>query len=301
MKSKPQTWTLALAATLAAAPGLAATPLDGSDLPFGNGTPRGEHFDLDIIGREAGFDCPAAGFDAAEQAAGSTIFVPLVQGSDPISILVESSGGGSNGATGTAALDVTDWCTESFPDAGAGAGAGDAARLRLPANANGYAVYARIAGKPGASGEPVVTFRQGGFEFVEDEAGNDMILLGAVKDGTTTVYRTDQTSTSHDRGARKATDISGMFEWSGLVCSVPFDLTVADTDLCCMVDELGNYVDCILPFEDACPVEGEFALPEASCNAYEDTWLFDVGDFVGYLWKFDASGEYTVHLRFYPL
>jgi len=78
---------------------------------------------------------------------------------------------------------VTDWCTESFPDAGAVTG--DGAMFRLPANAGGYAVYARITGKPGGDGEPTVTFNQGEFTYVEDESGNDLILVGSFKDGAT--------------------------------------------------------------------------------------------------------------------
>ena len=299
MKSMRLVSTLALAATVTSVPAIAAKPVDGSGLPFGNGFPSGEHFNLNIIGKSADFTCPAAEFDAAGQVFGNVIFFPRVQGGDPITILIESGSKGPKGAAGTAALEVTDWCTESFPEAGAGAG--DAASFRLPANANGYAVYARITGKPGADGEPTVTFEHGGFEYVEDEAGNDMILLGSVKDGAMTIYRTDETLTSSGKGVRKATDISGMFEWSGLVCSVPSDLTVADTDLCCQVDELGNYVNCVLPVEGACPAEGEYTLVQAVCNEYTEEWVFNVADLVGYLWNLDTTGAYVVQVRFYAL
>jgi len=299
MKSKHLVSTLALAATFATGTAIAAKPVDGSGLPFGNGFPSGVHFNLNIIGKKADFTCPAAEFDAAGQVYGNVIFFPRVQGSDPITILIESGSKGPKGAPGTATLEVTDWCTESFADVGAGAG--DAASFRLPAHANGYAVYARITGKPGKDGEPTVTFEQGGFEYVEDEAGNDMILLGSVKDGAMTIYRTDDALTASGKGVRKATDISGMFEWSGLVCSVPADLTVADTDLCCQVDELGNYVNCVLPVDGACPVEGAYTLVQAVCNEYTEEWVFNITDFVGYLWNLDTTGAYVVQLRFYAL
>jgi hypothetical protein len=37
----------------------------------------------------------------------------------------------------------------------------DVVRERLPANAGGYAVYARITGKPGNDGKPTLTFNEG--------------------------------------------------------------------------------------------------------------------------------------------
>lgn len=294
--------TIVLAATLAAAPALAAKPVDGSGLPFGNGFPSGEHFNLNIIGKKAGFGCPAGELDGSGNPVyGNVIFFPRVQGTDPITILIESGSKGPRGAPDTARLEVTDWCTESFPDAGAGAG--DAASFRLPANANGYAVYARITGKPGQHGEPTVTFGQGGFAYVEDEAGNDLILLGSFKDGTTTIYRTGETTTTSGKGVRKATDITGMFQWSGLVCSVPTDLTLADTTLCCQTDPLtGAYVNCTLPVDGACPVDGGYSEVQATCTEFaEPTWVFNIADYVGYLWDLDTTGAYVVQVRFYPI
>ena len=295
--------TLALAATFAAAPAFAAKPVDGSGLPFGNGFPSGEHFNLNIIGKKDGFLCPAGEVDAlGNPVYGNVIFFPRVQGTDPITILIESGAKGPRGATGTAQLEVTDWCTESFPDAGTGSR--DAASFRLPASANGYAVYARITGKPGADGEPTVTFNQGGFEYVTDETGNDLILLGTFKEGSTTIYRTGETTTTASKGVRKATDITSLFQWSGLVCSVPTDLTLTDTSLCCQTDPLtGAYVNCQLPDElGACPVEGGYSLVQADCTEYaEPTWVFNIADYVGYLWDLDTTGAYVVQVRFYPI
>lgn len=291
----------ALAATLAVGPALAAKPVDGAGYPFGNGFPSGEHYNLNIIGKKAGFGCPAGEFDlSGNPVYGNVIFFPRVQGSDPITILVESGVKGPRGAPDTALLEVTDWCTESFPDAGTATG--DPATFRLPANAGGYAVYARITGKPGADGQPTVTFNGGEFEYVEDEAGNDLILVGSFKDGATTIYRTGETTTTSGKGVRKATDITGMFEWSGLVCSVPDDLTLADTKLCCEVDDVGNYVNCTVPDPeaDSCPTGSQPV--ELACSEYtEPTWAFNIADFVGYLWGLDTTGAYVVQVRFYPM
>ncbi len=300
MKTKTQASILAMGMAVAACPALAGKPLDGGGLPFGNGFPSGEHYNLNIIGKKADFGCPAAEVDASgNPVVGNVIFFPRVQGNDAITILVESGSKGPRGATGTTTLEVTDWCTESFPDAGAATG--DGATFRLPANAGGYAVYARITGKPGDDGMPTVTFGEGELAYVEDEAGNDLILVGSFKDGTTTIYRTGEVTTTSGKGVRKATDITGLFQWSGLVCSVPDDLSLATTELCCQTDTAGNYVDCQVPeTAGVCPVD--YQLVQATCTEYpEPTWVFNIADFVGYLWNLDTTGAYVVQLRFYPV
>lgn len=306
MSNRLITSTLALGALLSSAPALAAKPVDSSGLPFGNGFPSGEHFNLNIIGKKDAFACPAPELDTAGNPLyGNVIFFPRVQGSDPISILIESGSKGPREAPDTTALQVTDWCTESFPDfdptTGGPAALGDPAAFRLPANANGYAVYARITGKPGEDGEPTVTFNQGELVYVQDEALNDLILLGTLKGGSLTVYRTNEITTSSGKGVRKATDITDMFEYTGLVCSTALDATGDSTSLCCNIDPLtGNPVNCSLAPEDlVCPVGTE--LVTAMCNEYVDQWVFNIADFVGYLWDLDTSGAYVVQVRFYPI
>jgi len=302
MTMKNQTSMLAMAMAIATCPALAAKPVDGAGLPFGNGFPSGEHYNLNIIGKKAGFVCPAGEVDASGNPVyGNVIFSPRVQGADAITILVESGSKGPKGATGTATLEVTDWCTESFPDAGAVTG--DGATFRLPANAGGYAVYARITGKPGDDGQPTVTFNEGELTYVEDEAGNDLILFGSFKDGATTIYRTGEVTTTSGKGVRKATDITGLFQWSGQVCALMDSTSTGNTELCCQTDSNGAYVNCQLPDElDACPVEGDYSRVQADCTDYaEPTWVFNIADFVGYLWDLDTTGAYVVQLRFYPV
>jgi hypothetical protein len=34
---------------------------------------------------------------------------------------------------------------------------------------------------------------------------------------------------------------------------------------------------------------------------YTDEWVFNIADFVGYLWDLDTTGAYTVQVRFYPI
>jgi len=53
MTIKTQTSMLAMAMAIATCPALAAKPVDGAGLPFGNGFPSGEHYNLNIIGKKA--------------------------------------------------------------------------------------------------------------------------------------------------------------------------------------------------------------------------------------------------------
>jgi hypothetical protein len=306
----------------------AGKPVDANGIPFGNGFPSGPHYNLNIIGKKADFSCPAPEFIESVQVYGNVIFIPRDQGTDPITILMESGTKGPKGAPGIAELQVTDWCTESFPDFGASKG--DSAILRLPQNDNGYAVYARITGKPGDNGEPSATIVPSLF-YVEDEAGNDLILLGLVdRQGTATfssdgmtLYRTSTDSTG--KGVQRATNVTPLFEWTGEVCYVQADYDIycqgacTPLDLCCVdKDANGAYDLCNLltdvgvdPDLDGnlqCPVDytdadGTFLYiaVTAQCKSYDNEWVFNIADFVGYLWNIDTTGTYVIQVRFYPL
>jgi hypothetical protein len=304
----------------------AGKPVDEDGIPFGNGFPSGPHFNLNIIGKKDNFTCPAPEIVEGVQVYGNVVFIPREQGNDPITILMESGKKGPKGAQGITELQVTDWCTESFPDYGENKG--DSAILRLPKNDNGYAVYARITGKPGNNGEPTATIVPDLF-YVEDESGNDMILLGLVdRHGTATFSSTGMTliRTSTDsakgKGVQKATNITALFEWTGEVCYVqddydlycqgactPLDLCCVDEDLdgvyehCDLLTDVGELVGDVLQ----CPVF--YSEPDgipyisvvAQCKTYDNEWVFNIADFVGYLWNLDTTGTYVIQVRFYPL
>jgi hypothetical protein len=143
----------------------AGKPVDDNGIPFGNGFPSGEHYNLIIHGKKAEFQCPDAEFDpiTGEQIFGNVINIPRVDDGLPIEIFMESGRKGPKGKTDASTLEVTDWCSKSFDGSGAS--------LRLPKNDAGYAVYARVTGKPGDSTS--VMFNYPDFWYVEDEAGND--------------------------------------------------------------------------------------------------------------------------------
>ena len=74
---------------------------------------------------------------------------------------MESGLKGPKSAPATTDLQVTDWCSQQFD--------GDAASLRLPKDPEGYAVYGRILGKPGADGGPTFDFVSRNLMLVHDE------------------------------------------------------------------------------------------------------------------------------------
>jgi hypothetical protein len=321
--------TLSIGALLGAgaSSALAAKPVDDNGVPFGNGAPSGEHFNLVLLGKKDHFQCQPAEFDEfGHQVYGNNIFMPREQGTDPISILMESGAKGPKGNQEGTSLEVTDWCTESFTDNGENQG--DPAVLRLP-KADGYAVYARILGKPAKSGdgEPSAQISPG-LAYVEDEAGNDLVLLGLVDSSGTatfssdgeTIYRTSTSTSNSGKGAQKFSNLTGLFEWTGEVCYVQADAdnycydefganVCTGMDLCCEDTDLDGIYDSCNPFTDVavddglggemCPMDTE--LVSAQCRSYDNAWVFNISDFVGYLWNLDSTGAYNIQVRFYPI
>jgi hypothetical protein len=314
----------------------AEKPRDETGVPFGNGFPSGKHYNLNILAKKDHFTCPAPEIDpeTGQQVFGNVIFIPREQGTDAITILMESGRKGPKGAQDTATLQVTDWCSESFPDDGQNKG--DCAVLRLPKHDKGYAVYARITGKPpkDPGEEHKVTITPELF-YVEDEAGNDLILLGLVdsqgiakfsSDGMT-VTRIDTSDGKRGKGVRKATDVTALFLWTGGVAYLQEDSSIYCIDetgewvctelgICAVdIDADGVYdradlltdvgilgpdgTTLVCPLTDADGVPYEQLV--AQYRYYENEWIFNIADFVGYLWHLDSTGAYHIQVRFYPL
>jgi hypothetical protein len=334
---EPMLAILAALAVLGTVSAQAAKPVDSAGVPFGNGFPSGPHFNLNLSAKQGHFTCPPPSFDElGNQEFGKVIFFPREQNEDPITILMESGTKGPKGAPDTDTLEVIDWCTESFPDYGDLTG--DGAVLRLPYNANGYAVYGTLGGKPLQDGEPTLSIVPDLY-YVEDESGNDLILLGLVdssgtatfgSDGTV-LYRTDSSGSTKGKGSRKATNLTNLFEYSGELCYVQTDpsaycyddlgnYTCTTQELCC-VDENsdGAYEACDLLTNvgllvddgmggttQVCPSDPNVDpyLPigvSAACQSYENEFVFNIADFVGYLWDIDTTGTYLARIRFYAI
>jgi hypothetical protein len=299
----------------------AAKPVHENGMPFGNGFPNGYHYNLNILGKKDNFTCPQPEFVDGMQVYGNVIFIPRDQGNDRITILMESGKKGPKGAQDAETLEVTDWCTKSFPDSGSGIG--DAAIMRLPQNDKGYAVYARITGKPGINGEPTATITPE-LSYVEDESGNDLILLGLVdRNGTAkfssdgmTLTRTNTDDSTKGKGVQKATNLTPLFEWTGEVCYLQDDYDLycdgdcTPLDLCCTDADLDNTYESCDPLTEIGEINDDgttiqcpdgYILQEAQCKLHNKEWVFNISDFVGYLWHLDSTGSYNIQVRFYPI
>ncbi len=309
-----------LAAALISAPALGDKP--ANVIEKSNGFPSGPHYNLNFNAKNSEFQCPPAQYDElGNQLYGNVIFMPREQGNDAVTVLMESGKKGPKSAPTTSTLEVTDWCTESFADDG-GSGEGDAAMLRLPKNDAGYRVYARVLGKPGDGATAFTAVPD--LVAVEDEFGNDLLYLGLVTDNgfesaSGTLYRTDG---GKGKSAPKATDITGLFEWSGEVCYVqPDAATLYCGDGLCQTEQLcctdadgdGAYDSCdalaSVGVDDGtglltCPITNEagevYLATTAECRSYTSEWVFNIGDFVTYLWDITNDGAYHVQVRFYP-
>lgn len=251
----------------------AGKPTKGADGPYiGNGFPSGPHFNLNIHGKNESFKCPVATylqvvsddpipddgispgdvFDTCpdgytctdgEQVFGNVINVPR-EGTD-IQIQIESGRKGPKTKESATDLEVTDWCASVGGD-------NNAASFRLPADPDGYAVYARVTGKP--TDDPYFEIHGRQFSLVEVECAEgdtsdnctlnntyDLLLLGVVyEDGTFapgtdgTLERIDSTDGRGGKGVKNATNITSLFEFTGSVCYIyDNDPACGDTDFPC--------------------------------------------------------------------
>jgi hypothetical protein len=271
-----------------------------------NGFPSGEHFNLNIIGKKADFVCPdqqylldADGNQVLDGSGnpipvyGNVIFVPQYsEQAYDIKVLMESGKKGPKSAPAATELEVTDCCTGFSPN--------DPAKLRLPKNDAGYTVYARVLAKP--TDDPNIEIYDPGLALVEDESGNDLLYLGLV---TETGFQTESVSFTRTKGKSKAVDITGLFLWSGSVyyLTEPTEGEYVPT-LFCAKDNDGDgvYDEYYMKDPEApCDLANGFTEVTLYGISYEDTWVFNIADFVEYFWKIDNNGVKLIQIRFYPL
>jgi hypothetical protein len=305
------------------------TKTDGNDTVYvGNGYPSGPHYNLNILGKWSEgpdpFECP----ETLDEY--NVIFVPR-EPLRQISILVESGKKGKiKGTEDPLVFEVTDWCTEDFEDPDGG---NDAAAMRLPMDPLGFLVYARITGKPGlGKGDEFTGFTAfvgGCLEYAEDETGNDMILLGLVTNTGTFVpncedapyggqIQLERTSGLNGKGVKKAIPITDIFEFTGKVCYI--DPLGIDKDFCCVdaddsqdgvyehcdaLDDVGVGDPAVCPATYSGEINGvsgiwDYITVYTTCTTYTDDWIFNIADFVGYMWDIDSTGAYNIKVRFYP-
>ena len=264
----------------------------------------GDHHTLNIHGKKSDFnkqDCTAEP-DPITGEYGNNIFMPSNSGETLNQILIVSGKGKGSKKDLISAYGVRDTCTNKFD--------GDAAEVILPPNDKGYFVVARVLGKP--TYDPSLTIENGELMFVEDESGNDLLVLGLVTP-TNGGWQTPSVELTRTKGKVTAVDITGLFLWSGDVCY--FDTTnyctvvdpCEDKDFCCTYNEsTGNYDKCYEASEDEIDSsicdEVNYDLKTLGCQNYLNTWVFNIGDFVGAMWDMYADGNFKlVNIRFYPV
>jgi hypothetical protein len=258
-----------------------------------NGFPSGEHYNLNMIGKKAEFNCPEQKYDElGNPIYGNVIFIP--ENGEDIRILMESGKGKK--AEAITELRVTDNCTGTFDN-------NNEAIMQLPKNENGYRVYARALATP--TGEPTINISPD-LVAVEDEFGNDLYYLGLVTDDG---FETEFISFTRKKGKSKAVEITGLFQWSGDVCyfETPEEGYDSEVRNCCTpgdsngdgIIDINEYVNCREPLIDELCLLTEDDIT-AYCNVYSNHWVFNIADFVTYLWETNNNGVKLLQIRFYP-
>jgi len=294
--------------------GHAAKPRrDGTFL--GNGYPSGAHFNLNIKAKNDSFTCP----DQADvmkyycsdgdgttygtmdectaalcttdciEVFGNVINFPQGDGSSNFTILMESGIEEPKGKPSKDVqpdypdlLEVTDWCM-GFEN-------NDNAAFRLPADPDGYAVYARLVGD--SKEDPEFAFTNPALDYVED-SNQDLLFLGYVNNGVFNPDGVLLNTVTKTKGNKlpKATDITPLFMWEGDVCTFENWYDVEATDQCCIdvltyldgdpdntdpaniLDEPdGIYEDCMDP-ADLCCIDDEPAGDPPGDGTYDDCVL----------------------------
>lgn len=265
---------------------------------------QGEHHTLNIHGKKSDFnkqDCVVTP-DPVTGEYSNNVFIPSYSTETMKNQIIMLSGNAKGKwASTNITYGVRDACTAPFD--------GDAAELVLPPNEKGYYVTARVLGKP--TNNPELTI-EGDLLWVQDENGNDLLVLGLVTDNG---FRTPSGTYTRSTGKVSAVDITGLFEWNGSVCYFsPENYCYDDTaqnictnkNICCQdISGDGTYDSCTDPTLDASGLETcseGYQLLSVGCRDYVNEWVFNIGDFVGYMWDVYSDGNFKLaNIRFYPV
>ena len=293
----------------------AAKPQDV--IAWSNGYPSGAHFNLNIHGKKDGYNCdPSSG--------GSSVFIPEYT-KDPISgenkpATIQYV---SNKKSSVTELIALDRCAEHFD--------GDPIKVQIPKEDQGYYVFARVKGKPqnGKDSEessilmvpnPVIEACNDTLEGNPDfgdyidcsNADDDLLALGLVtakgvyeltQEG---LVRFDDSSPHKGKGKATATDITGLFLWTGYACDDSLDITgdgvLDESDVPIEYDlaENGGNENGVIDPEELNNYLAD--MEEAGlCTFYENEWVFNVADLVVQDQEITNDGVKLLKIRFYPV
>ena len=264
---------------------------------------QGEHYTLNIHGKKTDFNKSDCTVNLSVTSSSNNIFVPSYSAqSDAKNQIVMTSGNAKGKWASTGPVySVTDACTAPFD--------GDAAELILPPNDKGYYVTARVLGKP--TNHPELSL-EGSLLMVQDENGNDLLVLGLVDSNG---FQTPAGTYTRTAGKVRALDISGLFEWSGSVCyfnttnycyDAAGQYTCTNRNTCCEDTNADGVFDvCADPVVN--PLDGTESctagvLTAVGCRDYVNKWVFNIGDLVKYMWDVYTDGNFKLaNIRFYPV
>ncbi len=265
---------------------------------------QGDYYTLNIEGRDDAVmweDCTVLAHPTTG-AYGDTVYVPrngTFSQNNQITYVTNNPDDKYTRTPG-AGLEVHDACTAPFD--------GDGAEISLPKNEKGYYVVTRVIGKP--TNNPELTIN-GHMQFIEDEYGSEFLVLGII---TNTGFQTPIQISAQTVSASVATDISGLFEWSGRVCyanETSYCTNESDNTMCtreqlCCVDTnedelIDSCIDSTRNFDGtrSCTTGKPVVL---SCREYVNESLFSIDEFVQYFWSVDEEKNFKeARILFYPV
>jgi len=266
-----------------------------------NGYPSGPHFNLNIHGKRAGYDCdPTPG--------GGSVFI-CEDGKTTIQYV-------TNRKSSLAELIALDPCSECFDDPPDD----DPVKVMLPYEEDGYFVFARLRGKPNNgqnAGDPSyiavnpANVLQACNDTTEDPEFPNytecMLPLGFITvkdlyvvDGETFV-RFDPAAIK-GKGKAKAVDITPLFKWFGWVCDAILD-TNEDGVIDAFDVPIGDYD--IYDTDDSGDIEWDelevWLDAQGECTYHEDEWILNIADLVIADQEIDNDGAKLFKIRFYPV
>ena len=290
-----------------------------------NGFPAGPHFNLNIHGKKAGYQCN-------NTSGGGSVFVPEY---GPATIQYVS-----NKKSSVENLTVLDPCA-GFD--------GDPALVQLPKAAEGYYVFGRILGKPNhgkdGNASSVILYPNVVVQACNDtgyntsvfanltSCNNSLLALGLIigsnlytAENETYVRFDDTSATNKGKGKSRATNITRLFTYTGWVVHPDLDIyPVGDPD--------GVMNDCDVPGN--CNTSGNATaiviaagknvtdydcVPGGNCNGtidlivewlafqedlamawyYDGVWIFNIADLVVTEQGLVNDGTKLLQIRFYP-
>ena len=312
----------------------AAKPVDV--IEKSNGYPSGAHHNLNVHGTD-----PANPPDCIYEPDSNSVWVanaddPTNPGDERDENTIQYFSNKKKNSSGD--FEVRDPCSEPLD--------GDAAIVRIPYDTQGYYVYARVPGNhqnsPGSSlimtPSPYVTACDfaadpdnpdyGDLENCDVQADPDLALLGYVSSQGVYDYNPQYATfeevdnSGNDqgkgKGKSKATDITGLFYWTGYVCeedgvdgTINYVLDTYDTNNNGVLD-VGD-VPVELPYdadENGTIDTSELLIwlelvvaadANTNCTFIDDEWVLTIGDITVVDHHIYNDGVKLWKLRFYPM